>query len=200
MKNFFLILVLLSFLFIEGVSSEEKMVKIEKIPTTIEEFVSFRDKISKDPEGGCTMMLLALYIYAKDEKLGLQCLTVALDKHSLKKGANGYKGYEPGMNAMNLIKYVKRQPYMINSYFPGTTFSNRYTVPPPPYMLAWRLMQSGTEVERKKYKFMLHCNGADSPRGMTVRANDKGIYKAVEFSSFVLEVKSLTTSDDSDDL
>ncbi|MFC1669317.1 DUF6935 domain-containing protein [Spirochaetota bacterium] len=175
-----------------GLHSDEKTasIKIEKIPSSIEEFVTLRNRVSVSPQGGATMMVIALYIYSINEKLGTKCLTVAIDRKFISKSNSGYKGYSPWTSELRKFKrrIQGKNSYKIRAYFPGTVTKNWYKLPGGPYVFKW---VSNPYSSRKKgiYKYMLKTNGADFPRPMRVRKNNRGIWKAYEWSSFTLGVK-----------
>ena len=68
--------------------------RIDRLPETIEEFVALRDQIGHTPQGGAAMMIVALLLYAEDNALGKQCLTVAVDRDRLMEGIEGYRGWQ----------------------------------------------------------------------------------------------------------
>ena len=176
------------------------VVTVSEIPGSISEFISLRDRIAKTPEGGATLMIIALYIYSVNESLGLQCLTVAIDKKWIQKGKKGYKGYQPSnADIMRFKMRIKgKNGYKVRSYFPGATPANGYKLPSPPYKFQWGL-NPYSDKKKKLFKLMIKSSGADNPRPLTVHPNSKGIYKAYEWSSMTLGVRK-PASNESDDL
>ena len=54
-----ILVVVLLFVF---VYAKAQTVTVKQVPNTVEDFVKYRDKIAKTPEGGATIFLLALKI------------------------------------------------------------------------------------------------------------------------------------------
>lgn len=173
-------------------------VTVEKLPQTVEEFVTLRDTLATTPQGGATMMLLAMYIYGQDEKLGVECLTVAIDMDQLDASPTGYKGYAPRKAALQHLKsYIAgAKAYVIHSFFPGTTPENGYTVSPAPWKFVWQTNPYSGAAESGRTKLFLRSSGADSSRPMSVKVNDKGLWKATEWSSFTVGVRKPGKPDD----
>ncbi len=48
------------------------IVKIDKVPATVEEFIEMRDNIATTPARGAVMFILALKIYLTDPEIGSQ--------------------------------------------------------------------------------------------------------------------------------
>ncbi|MDH5680423.1 MAG: hypothetical protein OEZ36_02470 [Spirochaetota bacterium] len=176
------------------------VVTVDSIPSSISEFISLRDRIGKTPQGGATLMIIALYIYGNNESLGLQCLTLAIDKKWIQKGKKGYKGYQPkNADIMRFKMRIKgKNAYKVRSYFQGATPANGYKLPNPPYKFQWGL-NPYSDKKKKLFKLMIKSTGADNPRPLTVHPNSKGIYKAYEWSSMTLGVRK-PASNESDDL
>jgi len=62
------IFLFLSLLLVAVISNAQGTVKINKIPSSVEEFVEMRNEIAKTPEGGAAMFLLALKMYIDNPK------------------------------------------------------------------------------------------------------------------------------------
>ena len=172
-------------------------VKVEKMPTTVEEFVELRDKIATTPEGGATMFIIALKLYKENPEVGSQCLVIAADRSRLQEG-NVYKGfklYNPDMNSIKrqLISY----PYVVNSYFKGSTPENGYTAKSP-YVLIFSSNAYSGSIEDGNFKVFVKCYGADSPRPIRMIKNNKGYWKASEWSSMVMGLRKPVVEVDDD--
>lgn len=165
------------------------------LPTTVDEFLALRDRIATTPEGGAVTMLAALMTLSRDKELGMAFLTIALDQSNLSTGA-AYKGYKPGAGAMFHIERLlepsrARAPF---SYVLGTVPGDGYAASPP-YRFGISRNQYSV-IDEKTVKVFIACSGAASPRPMTLRRNDKGLWKVLEFSSFSLDVAAPLPSDD----
>jgi hypothetical protein len=172
---------------------------VEKIPVTIDEYLAIRDRLSSTPEGGAVLMAVALIAYTKDEALGRQCLTVAVDRDRLVESADGYKGFALAPRELaNLKDRILRQPHVARSYVRGTGPAGRYEFPSAPLAFEVTTNPYSGDKATGTYKVFLASTGADSPRPITLKRNDKGIWKASEWSSLTLGVRppAATVSDD----
>lgn len=167
----------------------EKVITIPSVPATMEEFTALRDKIASEPEGGAAVFVTAMLMYARNAELGTHMFTVALDRSRLSESARGYKGFVPSPVFMNYPKsYLAPKPYLANSYFMNTSPENGYALPPPPLEVA---------VSRNTYsdqgngdiKVFIQCSGADSPRPVILRQNNRGLWKAVNVNSLFVGIR-----------
>jgi len=189
-----------AFLQEETTMTVQQTIQIDAIPQSIEEFVALRDKIAGTPEGGATMMVVALLAYAEDEQLGQQCLTVAVDRGRLQEGAKGYKGWQLRNTDLQRIRtQLKGSAYLPKSYVQGATPENRYQMPGPPYVFGFSGNPYSGDPSTGTYKTFIASSGAASARPVTLKRNDKGIWKASEWSSLVVGVQA-PEQDTSDDL
>ncbi len=168
---------------------------LEALPASAEEFIALRDRLALTPEGGAVAMLAALMTLPENRELGLVFLTLALDQSNLSAG-NVYKGYKPGSGAMFHIDRLlepsrARAPY---SYVLGTDPADGYAAAAP-YRFGISRNQYSV-IDERTVKVFVACSGAASARPMTLRRNDKGIWKALEFSSFSLDVAVPPPTDD----
>ena len=169
--------------------------KITKLPSNIEEFVQLRDEIANTPEGGATIFLLALKIYAENPEFGKQCFVVAADRNRLTSG-NAYKGYELSRADFSLIEsQLKRNKRIPNSYIKGTKTENNYEVNLP-YEYEFSSNPYSGDPKTGKYKLFVKCSGADSDRPIHVTKNNRGIWKASNWSSVVVGIKKPQIDDD----
>jgi hypothetical protein len=173
---------------------------VEKIPGTIEEFLAIRDGLASSPEGGAVVMAVALIAYTLDEALGKQCLTVAVDRDRLVESGDGYKGFALSIRELASLKdRILRQPHIARSYVRGTNPAGRYELPAAG-PLAFEVTSNPHSGDKASgsYKVFLASSGADSPRPVTLRRNDKGLWKASEWSSLTLGIRppAAAVSDD----
>lgn len=155
--------------------------KIVSFPTDVEEFRKLRDEIARTPEGGAAAFAVALCVYGQDPTLGMQLLTVAIDQGELIDGTGGVGGRRPRA-VREFQERNGRSPHVARSMFQGTTPENGYTLPPFPLEILFKI-QAG-DVQEAEARVFVITTGADSPKPMRLRKNDKGIWKAVEWSSF----------------
>ncbi|MBN1583240.1 MAG: hypothetical protein JXA89_21200 [Anaerolineae bacterium] len=166
-------------------------VQIEQLPKSVQDFVALRDQIAQSPQGGAAMMVLAILAYTEDRTLGWQCLTVAVDRERLQEGSKGYKGWQLSNGDLQRIQLqVQDKPYLPKSYIEGATPENGYALSGPPYVIACSDNPYSGDLESGTYKVFVACSGASSPRPITLKRNDKGFWKASEWSSLLVGVKA----------
>lgn len=165
-----------------------KHIQIDQFPQSVDDFVALRDAVAKTPQGGAAMMVVALLTFAGDEALGQPCLTVAVDRGRLHEG---YKGWQLHKSDMRRIEeQIARQPYLPQSYIKGATPENGYTLPAPPYTFEFSDNAYSGDPASGTYRVFVACSGAASPRPATLKRNDKGFWKASEWSSLVVGVQA----------
>ncbi|MCC5815446.1 MAG: hypothetical protein JJT78_11870 [Leptospira sp.] len=182
-----------------AVSANPKEFSIQSIPGSADDYVKFRDQIANTPEGGAITFLVAMMGFSKSEELGMQYLTIALDSSNLSKG-NTYKGFTPAGSIMYHVKRFNQSgawEYTPFAYVQGTNPQNRYQTSAPYKVLVSRNKFSGEE-SSGQVKVFIHVFGV-SPRPLTMKVNDKGIWKANELSSMFLAVQA-PPKQQSDDL
>jgi len=177
-------------------STKAQTITVKQVPKTIEDFVKYRNKIAKTPEGGATVFLLALKIYTDNPKLGKQCLVVAIDRNSLQTGQI-YKGHELLKSDMSLIKrqIINKNRQLPNSYIKGSNPENLYKVKLP-YVYEFMSNPSSGDAATGNYKIFVKCSGADSPRPITLVKNNRGYWKASSWSSVLVGIKKPPVDDD----
>jgi hypothetical protein len=93
---------------------------------------------------------------------------------------------------------IEKQAYVPRSYVKGTTPENGYQLPAPPYVFEFSDTPYSGDVDAGTYKVFVACSGAASPRPVTVRRNNRGIWKAYEWSSLVVGVQAPAREVDDD--
>jgi hypothetical protein len=170
-------------------------VKVENLPTSVEEFIKLRDKHAVTPEGGATMFLVALKVYTLNKEIGKQCLVIAADRGSIREG-NTYKGFSLLNSDLQLIEsQIGKEAHIPNSYIVGASPAKAYKVMLPYYYQFTKDISSG-DPKSGKVKLFVKCFGADGPRTITMIQNDKGIWKASQWSSILVGVQKPAVSDD----
>jgi hypothetical protein len=156
--------------------------------TTIDEFIAFRDATADTAEGGAAVMVLAMLLYVQDPELGHDAMVIALDSSELREDSNGYRGYTLGNRGREFTtRYLAPRPYLAYSYLLGTSPENGYT---PPDTWTVRLTRNAhSEAIEGRVRLFVACTGADSPRPMTLRPNNRGVWKALEFSSLFVGIR-----------
>lgn len=167
----------------------EWTIELPGLPSSVEELVALRDRLATTPEGGVAVLVLSLLAWGQDPKLGLQCLTVAIEQAQLADGAEGYKGKQPSRVVLqNLKDRLAGKPHIIRSLVQGTSPANGYALPAPPWRLSGR--EQPRDVHPERMKTFVRSTGADTPRPVHVVKNDKGLWKANNWSSIEVGVKA----------
>ena len=165
-------------------------VRFDHVPGSIEKFVTLRDQVAMTPQGGAAMMVVALLAYVEDEQLGQQCLTVAVDRGQLSEGPKGYKGWQLSNRNLQFVRgQLAGKAYLVRSYIQGTAPENGYRLPEPPYEIACTDNRHSGDSASGSYKVFVACSGAATPRPVTVKVNDKGIWKVSEWSSLLVGIQ-----------
>lgn len=164
------------------------IVTLSAMPTDIPSFLAIRDQIARTPEGGAVMFILAAHLYGIDRKLGLDAFTIAFDRANLQESGKGYQGFAPAGSVMYLIDKLQGRPWVAQTYVQGTSPADGYALPTPPYVFR-SFNNQVSVVDEVTRRIMFHTSGADNPRPLTVRVNDKGIWKVKEGSSLFTDMK-----------
>lgn len=133
------------------------------------------------PEGGALAFAVALYTFSEDPRLGTALLTLTLDISRIVDGPEGVSGKQP----FDLRDFRERngaRPYIARPMFQGTSPAQGYAMPPLP----WELRVHGQPQHSAPDDVRLYIvtTGADSPKPLRLKRNDKGLWKALEWSSF----------------
>ena len=164
---------------------------IGHLPQSIAEFITLRDQVARTPAGGAAMMVLALHAYAEDPAMGQQCLTATVDRSRLKQDPGGYKGWGLRRTDMQRIAHqIQNQPYLPRSYIQGAGPENGYALPAPPYILNWSTNPYSGDPDTGTVKVFVVCSGAASARPVTLKRNDRGLWKATEWSSLIVGIQA----------
>ncbi|MCA9796181.1 MAG: hypothetical protein KC910_30450 [Candidatus Eremiobacteraeota bacterium] len=175
-------------------------IRIDQVPTSADEFLALRERLATTPEGGAACVIATLLAFSKDYQVGMQCLTLILDQRNVGQG-DVYKGHAPIsaiMYHIDRISGYKLWPYLGFAYVKGATAANNYQTSPPYTVVTKRQRNSGTD-ESGQVKIFIYNDGF-SPRPVTLRRNDKGIWKAYELSSMFLNVNPPASTAPKDDL
>lgn len=165
------------------------------LPSSIEEFESQRDSVANTPEGGAAMTIVALIVLSENESLGMQMLTVALDRSNLQKGSV-YKGFAPHRSLNYHLGRVRSWKNGVYSYVQGATPQNGYQLPNGE--LVFRFSRNRySETSPENIKVFVESSGASSPRPVRLIKNNRGVWKAKELSSLFLGVAA--PADNTDD-
>ncbi len=168
---------------------ENNNLTIEKMPVSIDEFIDLRNKIATTPHGGAAIFVIALKMYAENPQIGIQALVISVDRKKLTSGSS-YKGFDIDRFAMSRIKeQVKQYPYIADSYFSGSNPENGYKAIFPAQMDISANPHSG-DINSGHYKVFVRSSGADSARPISLQRNDKGLWKATEWSTIIMGIRN----------
>jgi len=164
-------------------------VKIKDSVSTVEKFLEIRDKIATTPEGGATVFLLALKVYSYNVKLGKQCLVIAVDQENLQKG-DTYLGYEllPLDETFFKKSIYEKNRLLPNSYISGSTPENNYSVKLP-YTYEFSTNAASGDAASGTFKILVKCSGDALYRPITIKKNNRGLWKAKEWGSILNAIK-----------
>jgi hypothetical protein len=174
-------------------------IQIAALPQTLDEFIAVRDQIAHTPQGGAATMVIALLLHARDQELGRQALTVAVDRSRLQEGTDGYKGWQLRRGDRQRIdQQLRQQEYLPRSYIQGTSPEQGYTLAKPPYTITFQSNLYSGDPDSGTYKTFVHCSGAASPRPVSLKRNNRGVWKASEWSSLIMGIAPASRSTDDD--
>ena len=163
--------------------------RIDSLPESADEFITLQETIARTANGGAAMMVLALLLYAKDQRLGSQCLSVAVDQGRLMETDEGYQGWQLHKRELQLIRrQIERQPYLPKSYLKGCLPESGYALPDLPFEMEFSSNPYSGDEDSGEFKVFVKCSGAASPRPVTLRRDPQGIWKAREWSSLVVGI------------
>jgi len=159
----------------------ETTVTLDAMPRTVEEFKAMRDRLATTPFGGAAMFAVALNVYSEDPKAGIPLLTLALDASMLSDGNEGVSGKQP-THLRDFRDRNGQKPWVAKSMIQGTSPEGGYALPAFPLTLKFK--EQPGDVKETDAKVFVYTTGADSPKPMRLKKNDKGLWKAAEWSSF----------------
>lgn len=180
--------------------SEPITIEIPSIPTSVEGFLALRDELATTPHGGAAALVAALLVYAEDAELGEACMTLAVDRERLTSGVRGHKGWQlPNATLQRLRAQFQGREYLPRSYIAGATPENAYHIGAPPFAITCTMGPYSGDPNSGTCKVFVASSGAASPRPVTLEVNDRGIWKASEWSSLIVGVQP-PTAPEGDDL
>jgi hypothetical protein len=171
-------------------SAVEHVVTIGPMPATLEDYLAMRDRVAVTPEGGAAAFAIALACYARDPAVGLPYVTVAIAMDLLEDDPAGYKGRRPRrMIVQNLRDRLGAgKDHIARSYVVGTRPDDGYALPAG--ALTVRVKQQRDSLAGDRAKLFVYSSGADTPRPVALARNDKGLWKATEWSSLEVGVRA----------
>ncbi len=168
-------------------------VMVDRVPSTTEEFKTFRNRLAVTPQGGIVVYLVAHLIMIDNYDLGVQCLILSLDKSQLvesKLTARRWisvEGWQLGSSEtmkLNSSGFAKDKGYVARSFVEGTSTAEGYRLPPLPYRY---VIRAHAYQDADPLLWKGHASTSCHDLGYVpihVKKNDKGIWKVVNSSSF----------------
>ena len=196
MRTFWLCLCLLGSSLVFNLQAQTKTVKIDRIPGSVKEFFELRNRIAGTPEGGAAAFIVASIIYSRDKQLGRHCLIIAADADLLQSSSasQAYEGFDFARTSDYLVKQLDSKPHVPYTYIKGTSPAKGYEIGNGPYELVFpRTVPQGQSGGKDVVQLYVRCSGADSDRPISVRRNDAGHWKAINFSSIVVGTRPPVT-------
>lgn len=170
-------------------------VSIDILPEKLEDFVALRDRVAVTPQGGAAVLVAALLLYVRDRDLGLQCLSAIMTHERLSEGHGGYDGRRVRTaDAQHVAGQFKKQTYLPASYIKGATPANGYELPAPPYVVECSGNPYSGDLESGTYKVFVECSGASTPRPVTLKRDQQGLWKAHEWSTLTVGIQRPATT------
>lgn len=168
-------------------SNIDHVLELGPLPASLEAFLALRDRLGREAIGGAALFALALIEYVADPVAHEPFVTVMLTMPHLVDDPAGYKGRRPHHTVLrNLRDRLVAKPHTARSYAQGTRFEDGYALPAAITMKV--RVQGNSELAPDRAKVYVHSTGADSPRPVTLHRNDKGLWKAHEWSSLEVGV------------
>lgn len=178
-----------------------RQIAVPDLPKTLDDFIALRDGLAVTPEGGAVMMVLALAVYAADPKarFGRDTLVITADRSRLTPKPDGYRGWDLTVRDQQHIKrQVASRPWGPRSYFVGTSPENGYRLPEAPYRFELSRNPYSGDEDEGCVKVFVASSGASTPRPVTVKRNNRGLWKALERSSLTVGVEPPAAETDDD--
>lgn len=165
-----------------------KNIRIDQVPASTEAFIQLRDKIANTPEGGAALLVLAAIKFSQDAVMGRHWVIIATDKTWLSpsNAERAYRGVDLGGSADFSLKQLEGKDYIPYSYIKGTSTANGYQPGNTPYQISIERTTDGGDGTVKVYVL---SSGVDTARPITMKKNDAGVWKGVEYSSIFTGVK-----------
>jgi len=188
----FCTLLFITFFTSANAQAEEKALVIDRAPENVAQFLTLRNEIGQTPEGGAAMFLLALQRYQEEPSEGLKFLILTTDKSQLVKSheAESYGGYTlHKVERTRMTQQLEQYPYLIHSYFAGAIPENDYTPAPAPFSFTFSLTSYSGSEKSGRIRLYIPSSGTDTPRPITLRRDNKGIWKVTEYSSLLVGIR-----------
>lgn len=149
--------------------------KMKRLPANIDDFSSELLEYRQSARGAVAGCIAALNIMAGNPEEGrkaMMLLNPETPESTLRLAEN----------------QLSASPWLMGSYFQGTTPENNYMIPEELVIHMTTNPYSGSS-EDGSIKFFVACSGADSPRPVTVENRENGSWYAREWSSLIVGIR-----------
>jgi hypothetical protein len=175
-------------------AGEMWFVRVDAIPTNLDEVRALRDQLCTTPHGAMVPFVVAGIIFGENRELGEQCMVLSVDPELLgetikardaDRRAN-VDGWQLGGRVLAMLNSTSFQadiPYVGRSYVEGTRAENGYALPDPPYQFVVRKHRTQMP-DPKLWKGFLNCMGATGPKPFDVKEISPGVWRMSNTSSF----------------
>ncbi|MBN2363297.1 hypothetical protein JXL83_04115 [candidate division WOR-3 bacterium] len=161
--------------------------KIGKLPETPDEFLSIFAAIGTTPQGSAACLIMALMEFVKNENSGKKMITSVVDPSRLvDRGEGVFELFQADLKFIALQS--KGKEYMFNSYVLGTSPDNAYKIEKMPVSFEFSSNKYSEAMGDCRYKIFVKSSGAATPRPVTLAKQADGYWKAIEYSSLLLDV------------
>ncbi len=161
---------------------------IQKLPQSVDDFLTLRDALGQTPNSGAACFLTALLVYANNTDLGTKLLTMSIDRNLLIQG-NGYNGFQPKITDLASFRTVLVQKsYFFNTFVSGTLAEMNYQLPSA--NLAFDFVRNPPAMYKEageNYRVLVKCGADSKPRMLKMRKDYKGFWKVYDWSSILAE-------------
>lgn len=171
--------------------TEQWEVPIQNLPESVENYVALRNEIATTPGGGAALFVIAMIKYSENPQKNMDYFVAILVNDGTvlqKSGRDTYGGMEPNASAQFLIKRMNSKPYLPLSYISGTSPEGGY-IPPSGTWIISSSTNPHSYIADDTVKVFIQCSGADTPRPVTLKRNNRGIWKVKEFSSLFVGIR-----------
>lgn len=171
---------------------------IPSIPSNVDSLLEIRDSLATTPEGGAAFFVLAMYLKAMESDLAMPAFTIGMDSSQLRNDPRGYRGFSPSASYNDFInRYLPRAPYIAFSYFQGALPENGYAVGNTD-LVVQTIRNPYSEIAEDEIKVFVYSGGADTPRPITLKRNNRGLWKAKNSNSLFVGVRAPEVDFDDD--
>lgn len=161
--------------------------QLDSVPESIEAFLALQETLAQTPEGGVATFLLALLLRRTDGALGIQCLSASVDASRLTQGSSHTALAKRDLSRIDA--QLAANPGIPAAYVRGAEPANAYALPDLPWMVEMTVNPYSGDPSDGAVKLFVVCSGADSPRPVTVRRQENGLWKPYEWSSLLMGIR-----------